>query len=543
MAIIDVTNAAQLASALSKAVGGDVIRLAAADYGDLSIKAKAFDTPVTIMSADAGRPAIFNTVTISGSDGITFKNVNVDLEPTLTTVTYSSVVRIADSSDIKFLGGVVNSGAAITGVPIGADDLIAGGNVLGLPTARGFTIQDSSAVTVEGVEIHSAFRGIALAHTTDVVLRNNDIHDLRTSPIVGADNDRLTIEGNHLSSSRPWNWGSDDHADFIHLWTDPNQGGATTGLRIVNNRIEQGDGVAILGIYLDDNGNKLGFSGATIQGNLVLNGNGQGIRLENVFGSTVKDNTLLQTSGTFKNAPGINLTGGSHHVEATGNIAAYVIDSGHIASNMLSGNFEVQQWEMDKDGYYDADIVDLLGSFTTTLAARSYFLDNLGDFTETADTGLKLIAGTNADTYVTGGDGNDTLVGRDGNDTLQGGAGDDYLVGAGGNDLLSGGTGADKFVFNKSYATNGGLDSITGFSRSEGDRINFHSIDANSGTTADDSFQFIGTTAFHKVAGELRYEIRGSDGYILGDVNGDGLADLQIRIVGGQSLSATDFML
>jgi len=543
MAIIDVTNAAQLASALSKAVGGDTIRLAAADYGDLSIRAKAYDAPLTIVSADAGHPAVFNTVAISSSDGITFKDVNVDFEPTLTTVTFSSVVKISNSSDIKFLGGVVNSGPAITGVPITADELIAGGNVLGLPTARGFTIQDSSAVTVEGVEIHSAFRGIALAHTTDVVLRNNDIHDLRTSHIVGGDNDRLTIEGNHLSDSHPWNSGSGDHADFIHLWTDLDEGGVNTGIRIINNVIEQGDGHPILGIYLDDNGANIGFSNATIKGNLVLNGNGQGMRLENVFNSIVSDNTLLQTSGTFKNAPGIKLAGGSHDLQVTGNIAAYVVDSADLASNILSGNFLVQQWEPDGDGYYDADIVDLLSSFTTTLAARSYFLDNLGDIGGTTDTGLKLIAASSADTLLTGGDWNDTLVGRDGADTLQGGGGDDYLVGGGGNDLLRGGAGADKFVFNKSYATTGGLDSITAFSRSEGDRINIHSIDANSRTTADDDFQFIGTTAFHKVAGELRYEIRGSDGYVLGDVNGDGLTDLQIRVLGGQSLSATDFIL
>jgi len=543
MAIIDVTNAAQLASALGKAVGGDVIRLAAGDYGDLSIKAKAYDTPLTIISADAGRPAVFNTVAISGSDGITFKDVNVDLEPTLTTVTFSSVVKITNSSDIKFIGGEVNSGAAISGVLPTADELISGGNVIGLPTARGFTIADSSAVTIEAVDIHSAFRGIVLAHTSDVTLRNNDIHDLRTSHIVGGDNDRLTIEGNHLSDSHPWNSGSGDHADFIHLWTDLDEGGVNTGIRIVNNVIDQGDGHPILGIYLDDNGANIGFSNATIKGNLVLNGNGQGMRLENVFNSIVSDNTLLQTSGTFKNAPGIKLAGGSHDLQVTGNIAAYVVDSADLASNILSGNFVVQQWEPDGDGYYDADIVDLLGSFTTTLAARSYFLDNLGDIVGTTDTGLKLIAASSADTLLTGGDWNDTLVGRDGNDTLQGGGGDDYLVGGGGDDLLRGGIGADKFIFNKSYATTGGLDSIAAFSRSDGDRISVHSIDANSRTTADDDFQFIGTATFHKMAGELRYEIRGFDAYVQGDSNGDGLADFEVRVVGGSGFKASDFIL
>jgi hypothetical protein len=45
------------------------------------------------------------------------------------------------------------------------------------------------------------------------------------------------------------------------------------------------------------------------------------------------------------------------------------------------------------------------------------------------------------------------------------------------------------------------------------------------------------------VAGQLRYEIVGADAFVHGDTDGDGLADLLIRVNGVASLAAVDFVL
>lgn len=75
-----------------------------------------------------------------------------------------------------------------------------------------------------------------------------------------------------------------------------------------------------------------------------------------------------------------------------------------------------------------------------------------------------------ADT-VSGGDGNDTLHGGQGADSVSGGEGNDVIYGDIGSDILRGGGGADVFVFNNIATLANTSDTITDFSREEGDKI------------------------------------------------------------------------
>lgn len=537
-----VNNASELSAALTAARAGDVIMLAPGAYGDVTVKNKVFASDVTITSVDVSNPAVLHSLNVVSSSGIAFVGVNVDYTPDAKTVTFSSAVRITDSSEIAIRGGLINSGAAVSGVTQDATKLDGTGNVIGLWTARGINIHGSTDVLVEGVEITKVFRGIAMGESVGITLRNNYIHDLRTSPIVGADLDNLVIDGNHLADAHPFRWGSVDHGDFIHIWTNPaDQTTASRNITITNNLMEQGDGVPILGIYLDDNLNKLGFEGVKISNNVILNGDGQGMRLEYVLSGAVTDNTLLQTSGTPKDAPGIYVTDGSHDLTITGNVTDdIVVYNG--ATAVVRDNIVVQNVDPTLAGYYGAALVDQADNLTDVAAIRSLVMTALSH--GAADVaGVKLTAKAGVDSVLSGGAGDDTLVGMTGADTLLGGVGDDVLTGNGGSDRLTGGGGADRFNFDKAYPLSGGVDTITDFSRSEGDRINVHSIDANSLTTGGDDFTFIGVQAFHGAPGELRYVVSGGVATVQGDLNGDAVADFSIRLVGVSTLSAADFLL
>ncbi len=147
----------------------------------------------------------------------------------------------------------------------------------------------------------------------------------------------------------------------------------------------------------------------------------------------------------------------------------------------------------------------------------------------------------------------DTVYGRDGNDTIQGLGGEDYLHGDGGNDSLTGGagadrltggTGADQFIYTLlSDSTVSARDVITDFVRAQGDRISLSTIDANSAASGNQAFAFIGSSAFSNVAGQLRFESSGGNTIVSGDVNGDGVADLQIQLTGTINLVSSDFFL
>jgi len=136
---------------------------------------------------------------------------------------------------------------------------------------------------------------------------------------------------------------------------------------------------------------------------------------------------------------------------------------------------------------------------------------------------------------IFGGQGNDTIKGSQGNDLITGGTGADNLYGSGGNDIFNYRTVAE--------STSASRDTIHDFSL--GDLLNLSQIDAISGTPGNDSFNFIGSGAFSNTAGELRATLAGGNWTVQGDVNGDGIADIEIIVVvtDAHPIGGGDFIL
>jgi T1SS-143 domain-containing protein len=105
--------------------------------------------------------------------------------------------------------------------------------------------------------------------------------------------------------------------------------------------------------------------------------------------------------------------------------------------------------------------------------------------------GDDLLYGRNGDDFLDGGIGNDVLYGEAGNDTLIGGAGNDHLIGGAGHDILTGGTGADTFWF---MAVNEGIDRITDFKASEGDKLELSNVITNFDPVTDAINNFVFAT-------------------------------------------------
>jgi Ca2+-binding RTX toxin-like protein len=173
-----------------------------------------------------------------------------------------------------------------------------------------------------------------------------------------------------------------------------------------------------------------------------------------------------------------------------------------------------------------------------------------GDNIQGLDGNDLLVGGDGADA-VTGGLGNDTITGdadadslkgNEGSDSISGGAGSDTIEAGVGADTMSGGTGADQFFFRDGDISST-PDVILDFNRAEGDKISLSMIDANVNVAADQKFAFIGTAGFHKVAGEMRYDMVGTEAHIQFDTNGDGVGDLKLIVGVGGSLQSSDFLL
>ncbi len=155
------------------------------------------------------------------------------------------------------------------------------------------------------------------------------------------------------------------------------------------------------------------------------------------------------------------------------------------------------------------------------------------------------IVGTGGGDSISGLDGADTLRGGSGLDTILGGSGIDRIDGGAGKDTMTGGADKDTFEFrfladfNTTRAT---ADVITDFDKAAGEKIQINLIDANTNTVGDDDFEWIASNAFSGTAGELRFQQVGSSTFVEGDVNGDGVADLVIKLNGLIALTSNSFI-
>ena len=118
---------------------------------------------------------------------------------------------------------------------------------------------------------------------------------------------------------------------------------------------------------------------------------------------------------------------------------------------------------------------------------------------------------------------------------LDGGADNDILTGMHGRDILTGGAGADTFVFETRGDSRNGrrADTITDFNNAEGDHIDVSQFDLD----------FVGRSRFSGDEDELRFAFKGGDTFVQADLDGDGKAEISIRIDGRIRFDADDFLL
>ena len=133
--------------------------------------------------------------------------------------------------------------------------------------------------------------------------------------------------------------------------------------------------------------------------------------------------------------------------------------------------------------------------------------------------------------------GNDAVFGFE---NFIGGSGNDTIVASSAVNVMDGGSGNDTYVFKSAADANG--DVINSFQ--PGDKIDLSAIDANAGSSGNQSFVLFAGTGF-TAAGQLivTHELQGGVEHtiVAGNTNGDTVADFKIDVVGNHALAASDF--
>ena len=195
---------------------------------------------------------------------------------------------------------------------------------------------------------------------------------------------------------------------------------------------------------------------------------------------------------------------------------------GGAGADTLSG-------EAGVDRLFGGDGVDLLlggaGDDLLEAGAGNDVLFGEGDADSlSGGAGVDILNGMTGDDWLHGGEGADVLSGELGADVLIGGLGADVLVGGGG---------ADRFVVSQlgdSQFGDGG-DLIIDYAPGV-DVIDLAGVDANSAAAGDQAFAFV--ASFSGVAGQavLAFDPAAGRTVFLGDVNGDGQADVVLSLLG-----------
>ncbi|TFU05774.1 hypothetical protein EUV02_01735 [Polymorphobacter arshaanensis] len=510
---IQVSTAAGLMSALASATGGETIQLAAGNYGGVYLYQYNFAQKVNIVGGT------FSSIQVVSSNGLNFEGTTVNFVPDATSTSNSQGVRVYLSQNINFNNSTVVGGLSVNGVDPSAASGDATGNVLGYPVGKGVNFENSSFCSITNSDVSVFAKGITITGGHDYLIDNNTIHDLRTTPISGSVTSNLTISNNHTWDSHPWQFGTQDHGDRIHVWTN---GTPISGLVIANNYLDQGAGDPMLGIYLDDNGAGMGFTNAVISGNTLIDGTGQGVLLENVTG-TVSNNTLIWSgTGTqANNSPRFDINAGSDHINFTDNTGNVSIQTGSTFLNFVRQTGMIAEDATMSSADRDTITIDYMvitahNSYALNATTSDlYFQGGIGDFVGTGNTLANHIVGSTGNDTLTGNGGADYLEGKTGNDTyvvdnlsqviydsggtelvkskiswtlqtglenltfigtgsatlagnaapniIIGGGGADRLIGNGGADTLQGGLGNDTYVIDnlgQKITDTGGTDTI-----------------------------------------------------------------------------------
>lgn len=339
----------------------------------------------------------------------------------------------------------------------------------------------------------------------------------------------------------------DGFADDLLL----NRGAVTLALINYRNIIPDGvvsgsDGADLIDTeYVDFQGEKVDWRGANIKAGAGNDSVSGGMGNDVIYGETGND-SLSGRGGDDRLFGGGNddtLSGGGgvdSMYGGTGNDTYLIDDSLGRAVEASNAGIDVVQASVSYTLTAEVESLVLTGGTDIRGIGNSMNNDVLGSF------GSNVLLGGGGNDTISGRGGDDTIKGGIGNDMMHGGQGADRLVGGLGTDRMTGAEGADLFVFNalaESTFGEAGPDVIADFRYWQGDRIDLNVIDARADIAGNQSFKFIGTSAFSGTAGELHVKVANGGTLISADVNGDRVSDFSLYLIGELVLTADAFLL
>ncbi len=244
-----------LEARLAAAQSGQTILLASGAYGPLTLNSRKFAGVGLVIQAQPGAKPVFTAINIGGSEGVTVKNVEVDIQGE------RIGINVNGSHRINLVGLKVHSPP---------DKVL-----------NGMLLRNATDVTVSDSDLSNLETGINVVDDDRVQILRNTFHEIQSDAIRGASS-HVDVIGNRSTNFHPQ---PGDHPDFIQFWSDKDVG-LSTGNRVMDNVYQRGDGVGVQGVFIEDNKDIM------ISGNALLGAMYNAISLSRVQGALVENNFI-----------------------------------------------------------------------------------------------------------------------------------------------------------------------------------------------------------------------------------------------------------
>ncbi len=322
---VSVETPEALVNALESAQPGTTILLEPGTYGDVKIdfNGAEFSPSLHIKSASAQHPARLRTLKVSNVTGLSLSALHIDLTATATTPANVVSLALTNTAKVTLMGLRMTGADAVAGVTTDVDPKTTNSKTtyIGHPLGNAMYIKQTRNLRITGNQITGFQRGITLVEGSDVLVSDNDIHDLRGTPFRSVSVDRIAVRSNRFHSFHPVNFGGyGDHADHIIFQPSKNRPDPVRDIIIEGNLLQQGEGEPILGIVLASRPGWPGYERVLIQNNILRNSDGAGIVLEGVRNGVVRRNTLVPSLASTIREPMIRVWFDCAEVLVTENI-------------------------------------------------------------------------------------------------------------------------------------------------------------------------------------------------------------------------------
>lgn len=303
MAVLKVSNQAQLDSAIKNVRSGDTISLSSGTYNGFTPKDFDFNQKVTITSADASRPATINQFHLRNASNVEFKNLRLDYEPSKSGTT---PFWIENSDDISFVNLDIighNKGQYGDGI--------------------GLRIKSSDDVVLRDSDITGFRNGLYASNSKNLDIIDNDLQGMSNDGMLLAGMNDVLIQGNDFRNMKsPPNQKHKDGIQFMTSKSEPGSQNVVIRDNVIENK-EVTHGIFFTNTMFN-NGNKNAFhKNILIEDNLVRGNQVHGISMNNGDGVTIRDNVVQKIAGG-SNTPLINVSSSSKNVTIQNNDVASV---------------------------------------------------------------------------------------------------------------------------------------------------------------------------------------------------------------------------